>query len=130
MDMVYRSARLAVVVLDDIEFDSHEAQILENHMHEYAGMTHVAPGKRFRRKQPAYLDTHEDLYQVLGKILRSSWFRRAWCRHEMRLAKDHIFLVPCNTPGTWTGRSVVRFTSQCLAHLLALSTEVPFVGLY
>ncbi|WPG99170.1 Hypothetical protein R9X50_00198100 [Acrodontium crateriforme] len=128
MDMVYRSARLAVVVLDDIELGSAEGQILENHMNEYAQMSHVPPLKRFRRKQPAYLDSHDDLYQVIGKILRSSWFRRAWCRHEMRLAKDHIFLVPCNAPGTWTGRSVVRFTSQCLAHLLALATEVPFVG--
>ncbi|KAK5115876.1 hypothetical protein LTR85_009470 [Meristemomyces frigidus] len=126
MDMVYRSARMVVVALDDIELDAHEGTILDNHMDEYARMLHVAPTKRFRGKQPPYLDTHEELYQVLRKLLRSSWFKRAWCRHEMRLARDHVFLIPCRSPGTWTGKSVVRFTGNCLTHLLALATEVPF----
>lgn len=126
MDMVYRSARLVVVVLDDIELDTQEGQVLGSHMEEYARMLHVAPTKRFRGKQPPYLDTHDDLFDVLRKLLRSSWFKRAWCRHEMRLARDHVFLVPCNSPGKGTEKSIVRFTSNCLTHLLALATEVPF----
>jgi len=126
MDMVYRSARLVVVALDDLELDAHEGAILENHMNEYTAMHHVATSKRFRGKQPPYIDTHEELYNVLRKLLRSSWFKRAWCRHEMRLARDHVFLIPCNLPGTLTGKSVVRFTSNCLTHLLALAAEVPF----
>lgn len=126
MDMVYRSARLVVVALDDIVLDAHEGTILDNHMVEYAKMLHVAPTKRFRGKQPPYLDTHEELYQVLRKLLRSSWFKRAWCRHEMRLARDHVFLIPCRSPGAWTCKNVVRFTGNCLTHLLALATEVPF----
>jgi curved DNA-binding protein CbpA len=126
MDMVYRNARLIVVALDDLILEAHESSILESHMDEYAKLSHVAPGKRFRGKQPPYLDTHEELYQVLQKILRSSWFKRAWCRHEMRLARDHVFLVPCKSPGTWSGKSVVRFTSSCFTHLMALATEVPF----
>ncbi|KAK4546450.1 hypothetical protein LTR36_002127 [Oleoguttula mirabilis] len=126
MDMVYRSARLVVVALDDIELEAHEGTILDNHMDEYARMLHVAPTKRFRGKQPPYLDTHEELYQVLRKLLRSSWFKRAWCRHEMRLARDHVFLIPCRSAGPRTGKNVVRFTGNCLTHLLALATEVPF----
>lgn len=126
MDMVYRSARLVVVVLDDIALNSHEGEILENHMKEYASLTHVAPTKRFRQKQPPYLEDHDGLYQILRKILRSSWFVRAWCRHEMKLARDHIFLIPFKSPGTWSGMKVIRFTGQCLTHLLALTTEVPF----
>ncbi|KAK5132000.1 hypothetical protein LTR08_000421 [Meristemomyces frigidus] len=126
MDMVYRSARLVVVALDDIELDSHEGTILENHMDEYARMLHVIASKRFRGKQPTYLDTHEELYHVLQKMLRSSWFRRAWCRHEMRLGRDHVFLIPCKSPGSWTGKNIVRFTGNCLTHLLGLATEVPF----
>lgn len=126
MDLVYRSARLVVVALDDIELEPHEGAMLENHMDEYARMLHVAAIKRFRGKQPPYLDAHEELYQVLQKLLRSSWFKRAWCRHEMRLAREHIFLIPCKSPGTWTGKNVVRFTGNCLTHLLALATEVPF----
>ena len=126
MDMVYRSARLVVVALDDIELESHEGKLLQNHMDEYARMIHVSPRQRFRRKQPPYLDTHEELYGVVRKLLRSSWFRRAWCRHEMRLAKTHIFLIPCKSPGSWTGKDVLRLNGKCIAHLLALSTEVPF----
>lgn len=126
MDMVYRSARLVVVALDDIELDAREDSVLSNHMKEFAQMYHVAPNKRFRGKQPPFLDTHEDLYDVLRKILRSSWFKRAWCRHEMRLARDHVFLVPSVSSETSRTKSVVRFTSTCLTHLLSLAIEVPF----
>lgn len=93
MDMVYRSARLVVVALDDIELDAHEGELLQNHMDEYNTMTHVVPGQRFRRKNPPWLESHDDLYKIIRKVLRSSWFKRAWCRHEMRLAKHHIFLI-------------------------------------
>ncbi|KAF2773047.1 hypothetical protein EJ03DRAFT_387346 [Teratosphaeria nubilosa] len=123
MDMVYRSARLVVIALDDLELEESEGRVLESHMDEYTRMLHVPPGKRFRGKQPPYLETHEDLYQVLQKILRSPWFKRAWCRHEMRLARDHVFLVPCKSAA---GRSVVRFTSNCFTHLMALAAETPF----
>ncbi|KAK5118892.1 hypothetical protein LTR62_000103 [Meristemomyces frigidus] len=126
MDMVYRSARLVVVALDDVVLEAHEGSVLENHMEEYTQMAHVSAHKRFRGKQPPYLDTREDFYSVLLKILRSSWFRRAWCRHEMRLARDHVFLIPCKSPGSWSGKKVVRFTTTCLTHLLALMIEVPF----
>ncbi|KAK0281476.1 hypothetical protein LTR35_000811 [Friedmanniomyces endolithicus] len=125
MDMVYRSARLVVVALDDIELNADERCVLERHMEEYTQMLHVSASKRFRGKQPAYLETHDDLFQLLCKIFGSSWFRRAWCRHEMRLARDHVFLIPCKSLEP-TGKSIVRFTSSCLTHLLALSIEVPF----
>lgn len=89
MDMVYRSARLVVVVLDDIDLKEHEGTVLENHIREYESMKHVVPSKRFRRHQPPYLENHgHGLLQVLQKMLTSSWFRRAWCRHEMRLGKE------------------------------------------
>ena len=126
MDMVYRSARLIVVALDDILLEAHEGELLQNHMDEYNSMHHVAPRQRFRRKQPAYLETHESLFQTIRKVLRSSWFVRAWCRHEMRLAKNHVFLVPCKRVGHFREKDVLRFNGKCIAHLLALSTEVPF----
>ncbi|SMY21196.1 unnamed protein product [Zymoseptoria tritici ST99CH_1A5] len=126
MDMVYRSARRVIVALDDIELDSFEGEILQKHMDEYNAMNHVAPRQRFRRKQPPYLESHETMFKIVRKILRSSWFKRAWCRHEMRLGKHHIFLIPCKRPGTWSGRDVLRFNGKTIAHLLDLSTEVPF----
>lgn len=125
MDLVYRSARLVVVALDDLELKEHEGTVLRNHVIEFERLTHVAANKRFRRQKTPYLESHEDLLQVLQKILSSSWFRRAWCRHEMRLARDHVFLLPCRTAGSFK-RTVLRLTSSCIAHLLALATEVPF----
>jgi curved DNA-binding protein CbpA len=129
MDMVYRSARLVVVALDDLELSESEGRILERHVLEYEKLRHVDPKKRFRRQQTPYLEgkAGSGLLQVLHKILSSSWFRRAWCRHEMRLARDHVFLLPCRTSdhGPFK-RTVLRLTSSCIAHLLALATEVPF----
>lgn len=125
MDEVYRNARLIVVVLDDLELKPHEAELLADHVREYEQLSYVAADKRFRRHQPPYLETHDDLFKLLQKMLTSAWFRRAWCRHEMRLAKEHVFLLPCHTVGSYT-QTVLRMTSQCIAHLLALATEVPF----
>ena len=126
MDMVYRSARLVVVALDDVELEAYEGGILENHMQDFERQVHIPPRKRFTRRQKPYLEANEDLFRVIRKLMRSSWFRRAWCRHEMRLAREHIFLVPCRTPGSWSGTSVLRFTGKCLTHFLSLATEVPF----
>lgn len=123
MDLVYRSARVVVVALDDLELKEREGRVLQNHVREYEKLKHVVEDKRFRRHQPPWLDSHDDLLQVLQKILSSSWFRRAWCRHEMRLARDHIFLLPCRSANN--KRTVLRLTSSCIAHLLALATEVP-----
>ncbi|OQO04214.1 hypothetical protein B0A48_10824 [Cryoendolithus antarcticus] len=126
MDMVYRSARLVVVVLDDVDLKEHEGVVLENHARAYENMKKVAAGKRFRRQEPPFLEGGgKALLRVLQKVLSSSWFRRAWCRHEMRLARDHLFLLPCHTSGSFR-QSVIRLTSSCIAHLLALAIEVPF----
>jgi curved DNA-binding protein CbpA len=129
MDMVYRSARLVVVALDDLELSEKEGKVLEQHVIEYEKLRHVDPKKRFRRQQTPYLEgkAGSGLLQVLHKLLSSSWFRRAWCRHEMRLARDHVFLLPCHTGAAGSRkRTVLRLTSSCIAHLLALATEVPF----
>lgn len=126
MDMVYRSARSIVVVLDGVLLEASEARLLESHMDEYNRQVQVPANKRFRRRQPPYLEAHDDLFLVLRKLMRSSWFRRAWCRHEMRLAQEHVFLVPCKKEDSSSGSTVLRFTGKCLTHFLALATEVPF----
>lgn len=126
MDMVYRSARLVVVALDDIEFEAYEASILEDHMAEFDRQTHIPANKRFRKKATPFLESHDDLYKIIRKLMKSSWFQRAWCRHEMRLAREHIFLVPCHAPGSWSGKRIMRFTGKCLTHFIGLATEVAF----
>ena len=124
MSSVYRSARVVIVALDDIRLEAHEGEILDHHMKEFIAQVHVPATKRFRRRQTPYLESHRDLSKAIQKILRSSWFQRAWCRHEMRLAREHIFLVPCRNRNTMPGKSVLRFTGKCMAHLLGLATEV------
>ncbi|CZT23513.1 uncharacterized protein RCC_09227 [Ramularia collo-cygni] len=126
MDMVYSRARRVIVALDDIEFNHREGEQLQSHMAEYNALAHVAPRKRFRRKQPSFLESHEHMFEMIRKILRSSWFKRAWCRHEMRLGKHHIFLIPCTRNNNRPGRDVLRFNGKFMAHLLDLSLEVPF----
>nr|POF14144.1 hypothetical protein CFP56_03168 [Quercus suber] len=44
----------------------------------------------------------------------------------MRLAREHIFLVPCMASDDSSKGRVVRFTSHCLTHLLSLATEIGF----
>jgi curved DNA-binding protein CbpA len=127
MDMVYRSARLVVVALDDLELSENEGKVLENHMLEYKKKWHVEQKRRFRRQKIPYLEENDALLQVLHKILSSSWFQRAWCRHEMRLARNHVFLLPCREGAADSSRrTILRLTSSCIAHLIALATEVPF----
>ncbi|KAF2485910.1 hypothetical protein BDY17DRAFT_290525 [Neohortaea acidophila] len=126
MDMVYRSARLVVVVLDDIMLSRQEGRVLRDHMEAFEEQVNVPPNKRFRHRARPWLEAHDDLYRVIRKLLSSSWFVRAWCRHEMRLARHHIFLIPCRASSSPTGPGIVRFTGSCLAHLLALATEVAF----
>jgi curved DNA-binding protein CbpA len=46
MDMVYRSARLVVVALDDVQLDANEGSTLENHMLDFERQTHIPPRKR------------------------------------------------------------------------------------
>ena len=79
MDMVYRSARLVVVALDDLDISEDEGKVLERHVLEYEKLKYVDPKKRFRRQQTPYLEgkAGSGLLQVLHKILSSSWFRRA-----------------------------------------------------
>lgn len=47
------------------------------------------------------------------------------CTLYFRLARDLIFLIPCPTAGSYR-QTVLRLTTACIAHLLALATEVPF----
>ncbi|GAB7363234.1 hypothetical protein MBLNU230_g3516t1 [Neophaeotheca triangularis] len=124
MEMVYRSARVVVVALD-VLLTPHESTILEDHLVEYNRVAPLAHDKPFRGQSPPYLENHEEIYQVLHKLLQSSWFKRAWCRHEMRLAKDHVFLVACEKSAPTGNSAFVRFTGKWLAHLLALAAEVP-----
>ena len=78
MDLIYRSARKVVAILEDISISKKEKILLQT----------IDYGCE---------RTHADLNvlaDVLIRILSCRWFKRAWCSHELQLSKDLIFLLP------------------------------------
>ena len=118
MDIVYQSARLVVVVLEDIRFDHDDESILgvwlstiESGQSWYIEMTRVEGAVNHR------------LVKLMWKIFSARWFTRAWCAHELLLSRSHIFLVrgpdkPDLDP------TVVRFTSEFLFDLCMLQARL------
>jgi hypothetical protein len=52
------------------------------------------------------------------KILSAEWFQRAWCNHEFRTSRRHIFLIRAESTTQDTRPCVVRFTTPFLYELL------------
>ena len=65
------------------------------------------------------MECHPDQHDFYWKIIGSRWFQRAWCAHEMRMGKNHIFFVPCEDQNT-----VLRMSARFLKYLVILATEV------
>lgn len=126
MDVVYREARCVVVALEDFTINEAEETFLREYIQSYNGMnlndqTRRIP--RLRDKPPSdrsLLILHE-LYE---KILRSRWFTRAWCAHELRMGKQHAFLVRC-TDNSGRPATVFRFDGGFLIHMICLAIEIP-----
>ena len=87
MDLFYKSARKAVVVLEDVCVSEAETVAVEHFL---------ANSRAFLadpRPQNPNLDV---LARILIRILSARWFRRAWCSHELQLSRDLVILVPTN----------------------------------
>jgi hypothetical protein len=83
MDVVYKSARLIVILLEDIQLnesseDDHEL-IRRLKLQDYDFFVEAEA---------------RALARVFSKMLRARWFSRAWCSQGYILCKDHIFVVP------------------------------------
>ncbi|MCJ1364008.1 hypothetical protein MMC16_003117 [Acarospora aff. strigata] len=83
MDLIYKSARAVVVVLEDIIITEEEAALLQDLFTED---DHSSP--RF------FGEDLNALSHILVRILSARWFRRAWCCHELQLSADVKFLLP------------------------------------
>ena len=83
MDIVYKSARLVIAILEDIEISRKEADILSDFiMHD-----DTEDGWRPSTENVRSLAT------ILIRILSARWFTRAWCAHEFQLSKNFLFIV-------------------------------------
>lgn len=83
MDIVYKSARLVVAILEDIEISRKEADILSDFI------VHDDAEDDWR---PSTENTRS-LATILIRILSARWFSRAWCAHEFQLSKNFLFIV-------------------------------------
>ena len=83
MDLVYRSARKVVVVLEDIWISEQDEIMLQDLFtnHENDDWTPQS-------------ENLNPLFLVLHRIVSARWFRRAWCSHELQLGTDFVFLLP------------------------------------
>lgn len=78
MDLVYKSARKVVAILEDVRISEAENILLQN-----IGV----------KLEPKDADLNA-VTHILIRILSARWFRRAWCSHELQLSNDLVFLLP------------------------------------
>jgi len=86
MDIVYKSARLVLITLEDIRLSEEEEQAFQAVLDDVD------------RPEPRDWYPTEDqlrhLSEVLLTILSARWFTRAWCSHEFQLTSRRAFLIP------------------------------------
>jgi len=95
MDIIYKCARAVVIMLDDIEITKTEQEALQFYIHEFEKITKEGFRDVFYNDDPPYLTTNDLMRNIYLKIVRARWFSRAWCMHETRLGKQHIFMIRC-----------------------------------
>ena len=92
MDLIYAHAEYVIVLFDDVNLSKDEGESLVRY-----GNFDFAWGKFSQlswwneEKPPMVSQPH--VFAATSKILSSKWFERAWCSHELRLAKEFIFLA-------------------------------------
>ena len=94
MNVIYSSARLVVIVLEDVRISDHDADIVR------ACVTKGQWASNFRSATDQYIPPEghmRPLATALIQILSARWFGRAFCSQEMQLANESIFLVPTST---------------------------------
>jgi hypothetical protein len=83
MDLIYRSARLTVVCLEDIHILKEEMALVVE-FYDVWDAQDVSKARKI---------AHEFL-SALRKILSARWFSRAWCLHEHLMSRTALVLIP------------------------------------
>jgi Heterokaryon incompatibility protein (HET) len=130
MDIIYRSARSVVIALDDVTIGEDEERFLREYfgldnIYEYSGTFSLHSFKcdirENAQRYSKYTDDHPIVFEILQKILNSTYFDRAWCNHEMRLGQDLVFLAHCTGCGAFGETRFLRMTSMFLYVLWSLA---------
>jgi hypothetical protein len=80
-----------------------EQTFLESHISDHLtarSQQYYEPEMAHVHDSPPYMETHLILYDAYRKLPEFEYFQRAWCLHELRMGRQHIFLVPCESDET------------------------------
>ncbi|KAL5116402.1 hypothetical protein ACEQ8H_005750 [Pleosporales sp. CAS-2024a] len=124
IDLIYKNARAVVVALDDISVSADEEQFLRYYVEQYSYSELPDNQQPNVGLSPPLVHQFPHLASLVERILASTWFERAWCAHEMRLGRNHVFMVPCHRQFDGEVQTVIRITGVFFLHLLVLASEV------
>jgi hypothetical protein len=124
MDIIYKRARAVVILLDDIEITKTEQDALRAYIPGYENHEPHNDGVLYPHYDdvPPYMITNVLMRNIYLKIMRARWFSRAWCMHEARLGKQHVFLMRCQQQPD-SPLTVFRLTGHFMMHFLALGMK-------
>ena len=83
MDLVYKSARKVVIVLEDVVIFAREEALLQGLLSDR--------GYDFSELKEGDMRT---MTCLLIRILSARWSTRAWCSHELQVGTRFVFLIP------------------------------------
>lgn len=89
MDLVYKHARLIVIVIEDTTMLESEASVIEEL--QYGSLR----SEKLDSFTKLLSENELTVWNVISKIGHSRWFQRAWCSHEFHLCQDAVFVIPC-----------------------------------
>ncbi|KAF2021028.1 hypothetical protein BU24DRAFT_446132 [Aaosphaeria arxii CBS 175.79] len=126
---VYRNARTVIVALDDVIIPQDEVSFLRSYVKQYATSNTPLSQNPNQGLHPPAMQRFPLFRSFLERLLRSSWFERAWCAFEMQMAKSHVFLARCiaNEEQLDDGCcALIRFTGDFFLHMLLLASELDY----
>jgi hypothetical protein len=124
IDVIYKNARAVVVALDDIAVTPDEEQFLRYYVEQYSYSQLPSGQEPNSGLTPPLMEQFTPLKTFLERVISSDWFDRAWCAHEMKMGRSHVFLVPSIRHYEDEIQTVTRFTGEFFTHLLVLASEL------
>jgi hypothetical protein len=85
MDIIYRSSRQLVIILEDIEIPEEEEKIINKYWEEF--QNDRGPDRPGWNQSTALAEDIRLMRKVFQKVLFARWFSRAWCSHEFRVSQ-------------------------------------------
>jgi hypothetical protein len=123
IDSIYSNARVVVAALDDIAVEEDELDFMTQYIDQYDTFDFDSDQQPNRGLTPPFMQQEPEFWGFLDRVLGSIWFERAWCAHELRMGRNHIFLVPCHSEDDET-YTFIRFSGSFFLHMLLLASEL------